>query len=98
MKRNVQIEVMIKPIGKIPSVVPGKTNGAGCLASSAAAAAIAMDLVLNQPFTKAASRDESIVLTVRPSVVLAVSVTIGSRSIITSVLEGISDQNNRICV
>lgn len=63
MKMPAHALVMIRPIGKIPSEVPGMTNSAFAAAETAAACAAAVVLPLaeswNSPLTKEASWDDS---------------------------------------
>ena len=81
MKRNAHALVMMSPMGKMPSVVPGSTKTAFLAAEATAAAAAAVVLPVieswKRPLTKEASADDNIVFRTDPSAMLPERVIIG---------------------
>ena len=83
MNINVHAPVMMSPVGKIPSVVPGSTKSAFLAASSEANAAAAAAVLLpvieswKSPLTKDASADESMVVRAEPSAMVPERVIMG---------------------
>jgi hypothetical protein len=85
MPKKAHTPVTMAPMGKIRIFVPGSTNGAAAAADAAAAlaeaaeaaSAVALAALEKTPFTKAASFEARVVLTVVPEEVRAERVTTG---------------------
>lgn len=74
---------MMRPVGNIPSVVPGNTNGvapAGTVEVEAAKAVAALVWSANTPLTKDASFDESFVVIKVPFWAVPERAILGTRS------------------
>lgn len=81
--KAVQTAVTIRPTGKMPSVVPGMTNGVGLMEVREAAPT---GDPAKMPFTKDASFELSVVDSSRSPAPVAVSVTFGASRVTSCVL------------
>lgn len=74
MKRNVHAQVIMRPVGNIPSVVPGRTNGVAALTTAASFELASGTVILegellgstSRPATYEIVSEDRVVLTSRP--------------------------------